>query len=59
MKRYNENDGESQRITNLTVEKKKKGKSASTPSAYVSFMNGRSNSTSCTPSDVLGSSLTT
>lgn len=39
--------------------KEKKGKSTSTPSAYVSFMNGRSNSTSCTPSDVLGSSLTT
>ena len=59
-KERNENDGKSQRITYLTVEKKKrKGKSASTPSAHVSFMNGRSNSTSCTPSDVLGSSLTT
>ena len=39
-------------------EKNEEGKSASTP-AHVSFMNDRSNSTSCTPSDVLGSSLTT
>lgn len=31
----------------------------SKPSVYVSFMNGKSNSTSCTPSNVQGSSLRT